>query len=585
MGGLTQDFIEVVRNEGDIVRLVSDYVPLKKAGSRLKGLCPFHQEKTPSFSVDPERQLFYCFGCQTGGDIFKFVQLYERAAFPEAVELVAKRFAIPMPAAEGKPSGPRERTLELNRLAAGYYGSVLSDPDGGRRCRAYLEQRGIDEKTAARLELGYAPDGWQALVDRARSSGFKPEELLRGGLAMERKSGRGQYDRFRNRLIFPIRDVGGRSIAFGGRALGDDEPKYINSPETPAYTKGNHLYGLDLARDAVRREGAAIVVEGYMDVAALLQAGFEHVVASLGTAFTGAQARVLARYTKKVVISYDGDAAGASATARSVGLLLDQGFEVRVVVLPGGMDPDDFIKQEGAEAYGRLLEQAPDYLQFLVDREAARRDLDRVEEKVAAVNAVLPHIAKLNSAIERASWVTRLADTLLIEEDLILQELRAALASARTQIRVRPESARIPGHAETRLVSLLLRSEDERQRCADELGPEDLHGTAVARIVQNILHMSAEGKPIDYPHVLEALEGEADRDLFTRIAFQDEPTEGPDVDDCLCAFRRQRLAREKRAVLRQIGATQQASSAAAAVDIDQQLARMQQLARQRDGLT
>jgi DNA primase len=586
LGGFPQGFIESVRDAGDIVRLISEYVPLKPSGSRrMKGLCPFHEEKTPSFTVNPENQLFYCFGCQTGGDLFKFVMLYEKVDFVEAVKMLAGRFGIPLPTPTRGPDDPYERLLEMNKSAADFFRKMLKDPEAGRGCRAYLEKRGITSETAGFLGLGYAPDAWEALRGHLLAKRFTPQEMLRGGLVQDRRSGSGQYDRFRDRLIFPIRDLSGRAIAFGGRALGDAEAKYINSPETPTYTKGEHLYGLDLAAGAIRREKAAIVVEGYMDLAALLQAGFENVVASLGTAFTPAQARRLARYTERVVFSYDGDSAGAAATARSLDLLLEKGFDVRVVDLPSGVDPDDYIRQKGAKAYGKLLRDAPEYLEFLVRREAVSRDLSRVRDKIAAVNAVLPHVSKLGNAIERASWAGRLADALQIEDDLVLQELRAALKTAQQAIRHRPRpSSRPPREAEARMVNLLLRSEEERARWKDELDPEDLARTEVAPIIDTILRLAREGGQVDHPAVLTALAGEAERDLFMRITFRDEPEAGPTVEDCLWACRRERLQRRGKEVASEIGRLQKAAGSPGDSNLDERLAELQRLAKQRDAL-
>jgi DNA primase len=585
-GPFSQDFIDTVRGAGDIVQVISDYVPLKRAGVRYKGLCPFHQEKTPSFSVDPNNQLFYCFGCQTGGDVFKFVMLYEKASFGESVELLAKRFGVQIPVRRQSPEDDaRERLLQLDQAAAMFYRSLLKDEQSGARVRDYLDKRGLDSATCERLVLGYAPDSWEAVQQHLQAKGFRAEEVARAGLALPRKSGRGHYDRFRDRLIFPIRDLGGRTVAFGGRTLGDAEPKYINSPETPTYVKGNHLYGLDLAREAVRREGFAVVVEGYLDLAALVQAGFENVVASLGTAFTPTQARLLSRFTERIVISYDGDTAGAAATARSLDMLLQSGFEVRVVDLPGDADPDDYIRQHGAEAFGKLLREAPAYLDFLLRRELRARDVSRMQEKIAAVNAVLPHIAKLDNSIERASWATRLADTLQIEDGLVLQELRTALKSAQTTIRQRPRRPRTPLEAEARLVSLLLRSEEERLRWVDEIDREDLAGTQVGAIVETILRLTREGRPVDGPLVLSALQDEHDHELFTRIAFREDPESGPGIEDCLCALRRDRLQREGKQRVREIVELQdKPDSSADAADVNERLKQLQQLAKQRDAL-
>ena len=586
-GSFSQDFIESVRNAGDIVRLVSDYVPLKQAGSRLKGLCPFHEEKTPSFSVDPERQLFYCFGCQTGGDVFKFFMQYENVPFPEAVELLAKRWGVALPArSQSNPDGPAERLLSMNGKAQAFFRSMFSDQEAGAACRRYLKKRGIDDAVASKLGVGFAPDGWEALSSHLRSQRFKPDELLKGGLALPRKAGGGHYDRFRNRLIFPIRSVNGHAVAFGGRALGDAEPKYINSPETPAYKKGDHLYGLDLAKEAIRKKQFAIVVEGYLDAAALLQAGIENVVASLGTAFTASQARLLGRYCNSVVFSYDGDAAGAKATERSLDLLLSRGFDVRVVELPEGLDPDDTIRQHGADVYKQLVQDAPEYLEFIIRREAGRPGLDRIENKVAAANAVLPHLAKLEGAIERGAWTARLADALRIDHDLVLQELRAAVKTARPAIRQRVASSRLPREAEARLISLLLKSEADRERWVEgEWDLAELEGTDVVPIVRVIVDLARRGARVDHPGVLEALDDESDRDLLTRIAFREEPEEGPSMDDCLAAFRKQTLKREGKELRRQIGDLQRSKPGdVPPADVDRQLTRLQELARQRDAL-
>jgi DNA primase len=369
--------------------------------------------------------------------------------------------------------------------------------------------------------------------------------------------------------------------------VGQAEPKYINSPETPTYTKGDQLYGLDLAGDAIRREGFAVVVEGYLDLAALLQAGFDQVVASLGTAFTAAQARLLARYTDRVLVSYDGDAAGAKATTRSLDLLLEKGFEVRVVELPAGKDPDDFVRDEGPQAYEQLLRQAPEYLQFLIRREARSRELRRLDEKIAAVNAVLPHVAKLGNPIARSEWAGRLADAMHIEDDLVLQELQAVAKTTQTQIRHRAGPARAVRWNETLMVRLLLHSEQQRMKLAEVLGPDDLEQTQVAGIVRTIVRLTGEGGTVDYAAVLEALEADGDRELLTSIAFREEPIEG-DVEDCLWACRQERLKQKHKAVVRQLGELEQRKATdeteRPSDEVDRMLARVQELARQRDAL-
>jgi len=578
-GTSPQEFVEAVRSAGDLVRLVSEHVPLKPAGSRLKGLCPFHEEKTPSFSVDPARQLFYCFGCEAGGDIFKFVMLYERVGFPEALESLATRFGVPRPQAARRSAGPLERLLEINAEAERFFRATLCEPQAGAPARAYLERRGIAPGTADALGLGQAPGGWDGLRTHLLARRFKPEELVAAGLTITRKGGGGEYDRFRERLIFPIRDVSGKPVAFGGRALGDEQPKYINSPETAAYRKGEHLYGLDRAREAIRRRGHAIVVEGYLDLAALVQAGFEHVVASLGTAFTAAQARLLSRFCNQVRFSYDGDAAGGAATARSLDLLLSRGFEVRVVELPGGLDPDEFIREHGAAAYGKLADEAPEYLEFLIRREARRRDPRRIEDKVAGVNAVLPHVSRLTDPVGRAAWAARLAEALGVDEEAVRQSLRGAVREAAPRIRQRA-ARRAPSQVECRLVNRLLTSAEERERLLHEVDaalPED---TQVRPIVRAIQALVERGAAVDHPAALAELADEADQELLTWIAFRDEPEAGPSVEDCLWTLRKERLARESRLETQQIQEGWRAGA-----DVDQRLTRALEIARQRDALS
>jgi len=551
---LTRDFVAAVRNAGDIVRLVSDYVPLKRGGARLKGLCPFHHEKTPSFSVDPQMQLFYCFGCQAGGDAFKFVMLYEKLDFPEAVEFLAKRWGVSLPAERARPEDDvRARVLLMNEAAAGFFRAQWTDVSRGRVAREYLAGRGVTEAVAERFGLGYAPDTWDALGNVLGARGFKPQELQIAGLAVPRKDGSGQYDRFRHRLVFPIRDVSGHVVAFGGRALGDSEPKYLNSPETPTYVKGENLFGLDVARDAIRREGMAILVEGYLDLIALHQAGFENAVASLGTALTPAQVKLLARYTERVVVSYDGDKAGVNAAAKTLDLFLERGFDVRVAEIPGEQDPDDFVKESGAAAYDAIVRQAPGYLDFLVRRETRGRELARPEEKVAAINAILPKLARLDNAVLRAAWAGRLADALQLDDELVLQELRTALKAAKPGIRHRA-GAEEPGSAlEARLVRLLLGSAESRAHARSVVEPSDLDDTRVASIVRTILDLDERGLPVDGPLVVDALEEETDRALLTRIAFRDEAPGGPDeIDGCLVTLRKNRLKKQHRNESREI---------------------------------
>lgn len=574
-------FAEVVRQSADIVRLIAEYVPLKPAGARHKGLCPFHQEKTPSFSVDPRQQMFFCFGCHKGGDVFTFVMEYEKLGFREAVELVARKCGIPVPETAAPGSGLKRRVIEMNRAAQEHWAKVLADPERGRPARAYLERRGVTSATVSRLGLGYAQDSWDSLLTHLRGRGFRPSEIVTAGLAAPRKERDGHYDRFRHRLMFPIRDAGGRPVAFGGRTLGDAEAKYVNSPETPAYVKGEHLYGLDLAAESIRRQGHAVVVEGYLDLAAVLQAGIENVVASLGTALTAAQARLLSRYTQTVVMSFDGDSAGTAATIRSIDLLLERDFNLRVLELPPGKDPDDVIRSEGPESYARRLAAAPGFIEHLIRSEASKRDLSRPAEQAAAIDTVLPRLARMPNPFERAAWAAKMADALRVEDSLLLQELKAAVRAAKPAIRSAPvPPAADAREAEKSLVSALLRNPRGASIARERLDAEEVRGLRIAPIVEALRELGDAGRPTDVSSVFGALGTQEDRDLLSRIAARDDPEpEDAHIEACLRALRRDRLVKEGRELQREIETTEDPAV------LDALLRRKQQLGRQIDDLS
>ncbi|HXH28176.1 MAG TPA: DNA primase, partial [Candidatus Polarisedimenticolia bacterium] len=424
------DAVEKVRTAADLREIVSEYLPLKKSGARYRALCPFHQEKSPSFYVDADKQLFYCFGCGVGGDVFKFLMLYEKLEFPEVLRRLAGRFGIEIPAGRTAQDGERQKVLAANRLALGYFREQLARP-AGDRARRYLEGRGITAETIERFAIGYAPDGWTGLKSHL-ARGLKASEagesqgVLAGLLARKEESGR-TYDRFRDRVMFPILNVADEPIGFGGRVLGGGEPKYLNSPETPAFSKGDNLYGLPFAREAIRREGFAILVEGYMDVIALHQAGVPLAVGTLGTGFTAGHVRLLKRYTDRVVVNFDPDAAGRAAARRSLDVLLEHGFEVQVVTLPQGRDPDLFVREQGAEAYRRRIGDATPYIEFLARDAAARIGVETPRGKIAALNEVLPFLARIDHPVRRAGHIEMLSTVLGIEDRIVLQELRDAV--------------------------------------------------------------------------------------------------------------------------------------------------------------
>jgi DNA primase len=456
--------VDQVRTAADIVKIVGDYVKLRKAGSNYMGLCPFHQEKTPSFAVHPVKQIFHCFGCGVGGDVFKFVMQIESLSFPEALRRLAEKVGVALEETAGDETYDantklRAALLKLHEVAGKFFAAQLGGTAEGRMARAYLADRGVTDEVVGRFRLGYAPGDGQGLTRHLSGAGFEAAVLDKSGLVLLDVERQRSYDRFRRRIIFPIANESGKVVAFAGRALGDEQPKYLNSPETPIYTKSRLLYHLDRAAQAIRKLDYAILVEGYMDCIAVAASGIEQVVASCGTSLTEAQIRLLGRYSRRVVVNYDPDSAGMAATERSLALLLEGGFEAKVLALPGGLDPDAFIRKQGAAAYGDLLAGAPAYLDYLTERAAATHDLRKPEGKVAAANAVMPFLVKVPNPMLRAELAGRLAERLRLDERLLRGELQRAAGAGRVEVRVSEEVAGAQAnHAVKQLLRLCLES-------------------------------------------------------------------------------------------------------------------------------
>jgi DNA primase len=537
--------VEAVRAAADLREIVSDYLPLKKSGARYRALCPFHPEKTPSFHVDADKQLFYCFGCGAGGDVFKFLMLYEKLEFPEALRSLAGRYGITLPSARSPEEGARQKILAANRRALQYFKDHLDRP-AGDKARRYLESRGIGRETAAGFNLGYAPEGWTGLKDDL--AGSVPEALgvAAGLLARKEETGRA-YDRFRDRLIFPIFNLADEVIGFGGRTIGAGEPKYLNSPETPAFNKGDNLYAVGPAREAIRKEGYAVLVEGYMDVIALHQAGIAHVVATLGTGFTSGHVRLLKRFTDRVVVNFDPDAAGRAATRRSLEVLLENGFEIQVVSLPPGKDPDLFVREQGPEAYRARLAGALPYIEYLAREVASRVDLKQAKGKVQALEEVLPFLARLDNPVRRAGYVEGLATAFGIEDRLVLQELKAAVRERRR--RLGPGAATVATgvagvtEAESRLLRAMMDAEEVRRVILEEIDEEDLKGSWIAEMVGAIRALVVKGEEVSYPRVAARV-GDDAREMMTRIAaLPHPPATLEEGRGCLMALRAARFER------------------------------------------
>ena len=406
---IPEETIEAIRQRTDIVAVVSQYVTLKKQGHSYLGLCPFHGEKTPSFNVNPERQMWKCFGCGLGGNVFHFLMRKDGLTFPEALERLAERAGIEIQHDPGAAERRSQRDLifEINKAAAAFFVQQLPR---AKPAQEYLSRRGLSEESIANLGIGYAPADWDTLSSTLLRRGTAGDLLEKAGLSLPRESG-GYYDRFRDRIIFPIRDVEGRVLGFGSRAMGDVQPKYLNSPETPVFDKGKTLYGLDRGRRAVADAGIAIVVEGYMDAAMAYQYGVNNVVATLGTALGHNHLELLRRYAPQVVLAYDGDAAGAAAAERSIPLFEDAEMEGRILILPEGQDPDEFLRAQGIEGFQRAVAEALPLVEFQLRRLTARADLTTPEGRAALMREVVPVLAGIRNAVKREEYVRLLAES------------------------------------------------------------------------------------------------------------------------------------------------------------------------------
>ena len=612
------DFAYTVKQQADIVRIVGDYIKLKKAGAQnYSGLCPFHGEKTPSFSVHATRQFYHCFGCGVSGDVFSFVQKIENITFPEAVRMVAQKLGIPLPKAtystpgEAKEARLRGQLLDVHERAAAFFQECLRRPEGAR-AREYLAGRGLDQEMIARFRIGYAPDSGFLLRDRLKDE-FSEEVLRESGLFSWKQDGGRQaselgpqpsrslgsarddggggeenvaeaggrgptpdarlsamYSKFRNRVMFPIASEAGKVIAFTGRTLATDEksgPKYLNSPETAIYSKGRVLFNLDLAKEWVKKFDYAILVEGQMDCISVYAAGFHNVIASSGTAFTELQAKLLGRFSKNAVVNFDPDTAGAKATERTLGLLVEEEFQIKVLTLEQGFDPDLYIRRQGKEAYGEALRHSQKYFDYLIERARAQFPVRSAEGKVKAVNYLLPHIQRVPSRIVRDELAHEIAQKLGIDSAVLRQELRHAAGTRAASAVKAPAEAQVTD-AERVLIRALasvhqmqpgeehLSARDGAEEQFDParqarfvLQNEALHrGLATESLAESLLNVGRE-----FADVLEAPPTESDRRMLALILLkEDEELTAEVLEAAVRALRRIHLRRRQEEVQQEL---------------------------------
>ncbi len=596
MGLFPQTFIDDLRLQVNILQVIQEYVPLKKMGATWKGLCPFHSEKTPSFHVNPEKGFFHCFGCGVGGNVFKFLELHEKISFPEAVRMLAQKVGMTIPETvdgnrddAGQDSKTREALLKIHEIAAEYFREMLASP-AGARARQQLADRDVPPETIEQLGLGFAPNSRDGLKSRLLKQGFAQPVLLQSGLILQRDNG-DVIDRFRNRLMIPICRDTGSVIAFGGRAMDADQvPKYLNSPETPIYSKSRTLYGLNLSKAAIRKVGFAVLVEGYFDFAQVFRTDAAPVVASCGTALTTQQAQLLRRFTTKIVLSFDPDAAGQGAAIRSCELLVAEGFDVNVVVLDKGEDPDTFIRKKGAARYRERLRASRPYLEYLLDQAAAGVDLEHGDKRREFLNKMLGVASRIPDAAARDQFADRIAHKARVTEDVVRAEIRKAAVSRKTVLTARelPGTAAVGQlkPAERGLIWGLFHKTDEARAALAELEPGDLEqlaGRDIFETARNLASQPAELLPSELLRRLSTMNVQ----LVTGIASESTaPVTGPgDLAECARILKRLRCERERAAIQREIDRLQGLGSSTHGDELDLLLNQKRTLARRIEELT
>ena len=543
------EFAEQLKSQVDIVRVVGEYVRLKRSGGgpRWVGLCPFHTEKTASFSVHSQHQFYKCFGCGAGGDVIKFIMEVERLTFWEAAKYLAERNGVPLPKRNDQAeSEARKRggLFEMHEVAAAMYRDLLFSP-AGKDARSYLERRGLTRATAEQFGLGLSPRDGQTLTRTLEKRGYPHEEMEASGLVRARNEGGGHYDVFRGRLMFPIHSEGGKVIAFGARALAEgDEPKYLNSGDSEIYTKRNVLYNLNRARKSIQDVGFSVLVEGYMDVIGVFAAGVENVVATCGTALTNQQVRSLRRHAGDLVMNFDPDKAGANATEKYIPVLLEEGMHLKVLQLTEGLDPDEYIKENGAEAYKAALANARGYFHWLAERARQRFDLHTPEGRVAAFQFLLPAIQRMPDRLERLSVANDVADYMKIAPGMVLDEFRRAAAEKRSQVKAPPPEPLNPN--EVRLLHALLTDAAARAQIAPALRRSSLlERFRARRIFEALLAMIEQGDQPTFSSVESRLE-ESDRTLLANFVFTDDTLAATFTTEQAVACLRRLEADEKR---------------------------------------
>jgi DNA primase len=583
LGAVEMDFVEQLKSSIDIVDVVGQYVRLRKAGTRWVGLCPFHTEKTPSFGVHAVHQFYKCFGCGAGGDAINFVMEIEGLTFYEALKLLAERYGIPMPK-RAEYSDPetklRAALYRMHEIAQRIYRSAMLSA-AGSQAKAYIAKRGIKPEVAEEFGLGLSDRSGQVLVREFEKEGFTPEQMEESCLVVRRQERAGYYDRFRGRLMFPIQDESGKIIAFGGRALApDDQPKYLNSAESESgkslYKKSRVLYNLHRAKTAIRSAERAVLVEGYMDVIGVWQAGVHEVVASCGTALVVNQVRSIKRHSEKIIVNFDPDEAGMKAAERSIEMLVQEGMTVRVLELEGGLDPDEYCNTHGAEAYREHLSRAPGYFYWLADRARAKFDMRTAEGRIAGLKFLLSPIQLVSDKLERATIANDLAGYLGVEAGLVLEHFRKSAVERREK--ALPDTKEPLRHVERILLAGVLANEEVRRAVLPrlKLAPQ-LEQFTTRRIFQALFAIEESGGKLRIGDLQGRLDAR-DQDLLSELLFADKSEEENSLEhaeSCLRLLEQAGYESRRAALKARIKEAERAGMLEEALHIAQELSRLE----------
>ena len=547
---IPDNIINEIRDRADIVAVISEHVVLKKAGKNFKGLCPFHSEKTPSFSVSSEKRIYHCLGCGTGGNVFKFLMEIQHISFPDAIKILAERTGIPLPRnTSGHHPDPRQKERDalrkLNESATRYFQSLLKNPEGGLNARNYLDSRHFDAEILDRYRVGWSTPTWRGLLNHVQQkSSVTQEQLVQSGLVIQKEDGSNVYDRFRGRVIFPIKDLHGNVTGFGGRSIAEeDQPKYLNSPETLLYQKSETLFGMDQAKNAIRRENQVILVEGYFDQMRAVQHGIEHVVATCGTALTSKQAGVLRNHAETAILVFDSDPAGISAAGKGFDILLEHGLNVKIVVLPEGQDPDSFIHEQGTEKFLEKIRDAKPFIESYIDRLVRETPGKTPADRVEMANQILPLLAKIKNNVERTAWLEKFTGITGIDDLAFLKELKKAFSQNQTRL-TEPENDSVSLlNLEKHLVQLILSDKETARAILQKLDPGEFSDPTLRTIAQTCRQKIDAGEDLKIDQLLDQTEDPEIKNILSRLGLESLEFDTPErtIKECVQKFKNIRL--------------------------------------------